>query len=258
MIESESRMVLRFLWFLIRFPFILISVLWRKKRKRELLEPISEISRFFFQAKLTSALMFALIFVFFYEVFFMTSSQIKDLVFRPEYLLQLNFKPMIFSWFLHGSWYHLMSNLLFLFIFGRVVEDKFGIIKMLLIYFGSAIISDLISSAFGFGGIGASGAIAGLISTAILIKPFYLTYLILGIPIPIIILGWFGILLDLLGILVPTGTNINHFAHLGGYLSISILIFIFNRREKHELYRGLIINILFVALMVYLFRELIF
>ena len=166
-------------------------------------------------------------------------------VFQPGQLLQFKIYPMFASWFLHASLAHLAANILALFIFGRVVEMHFGRKKMLMIYFGSAIISSLFAALFGQGGIGASGAIAGVIAVAILYKPFYFTYIALGTPISIIS--------DITGVLVPKNDNIGHFAHLGGYIAVSFLTFFFDSRERKKLLLGLIVNILFVAAIGLLF-----
>jgi membrane associated rhomboid family serine protease len=184
--------------------------------------------------------------MFIVEIFFMPEELLYSLVMQPEHLWNLNLLPMAASWFLHASVAHLLGNLLFLFLFGRIVERHFGTARFLLIYFGSAIVSDVISSLAGQGGIGASGAIAGLISAAILIEPFYITFIV-GIPLPIILVGWLAIFADVMGILNPVpGDNVGHFAHLGGYIAISILIFLFNAEERGKMLKGLITNMIFV------------
>src|SRR5579863_2582669 len=43
--------------------------------------------------------------------------------------------PIFASMFLHGGWLHLIGNMLFLFVFGRSIEDRYGHWKFLLIYF---------------------------------------------------------------------------------------------------------------------------
>lgn len=75
--------------------------------------------------------------------------------------------PLFASMFLHGGWLHLLSNLLFLFVFGRSVEDRFGHLKFLLIYFlgglGGSLLHILLSAGSRAPTIGASGAIAGVL-----------------------------------------------------------------------------------------------
>ena len=174
----------------------------------------------------------------------------ENLTFHPENILNLNFPPIIASWFLHANLAHLTANLIFLYVFGRVVERKFGAFKTALIYFGAAIISDLISGlVFQQGGIGASGAIAGLIAAAVIIDPFYLNYIIFGLPIPIVVLGWVAIFADILGLIKPLETSVGHIAHLAGFFGITLLIFLFNRKNE-KIKKGFLINILTIAVVV--------
>src|SRR3989344_1683395 len=135
------------------------------------------------QARGTFLIALSLVIVYFVSLSFSPELR-KSLVFTRDSLLSLNFLPMISSWFLHADLVHLSGNLLFLFIFGRIAERKYGFFRFILIYFTSAIISDIISGLiFGQGGIGASGAIAGVVAAAIISNPFYLTYFFFGLPI---------------------------------------------------------------------------
>src|SRR5690348_17018373 len=43
--------------------------------------------------------------------------------------------PVFTSMFIHGGWFHLLGNMLFLFVFGRSIEDRFGHGEFLLLYF---------------------------------------------------------------------------------------------------------------------------
>jgi membrane associated rhomboid family serine protease len=163
---------------------------------------------------------------------------------------------MIASWFLHGSLAHLVGNMVFLYIFGRILERRFGY-KMLLIYFGAAIISDFFASLFLQGGIGASGAISGLVAAAILTDPFYITFLVFGVPIPILLLGLLSIFGDIAGVFSAEESNIGYFAHLGGYLSITLLIYFFSKEDRKRMKKGLMVNIavvVFMALLYFLFK----
>ena len=249
-IESESKFVWRQIFFLISLPVLVVQIILGKKKASELGKPFKELFVFIFEPKITIALIVVNFIVFLFEIFYFTQQQILNLAFKPSDILQFNYLPIISSWFLHASWAHLLGNMLFLYVFGRIVERDLGA-KMLLVYFGSAIISDIAAAFFGQGGIGASGAIAGLISTAILIHPFYTTYLIVGIPLPIIIVGWLAIAADITGILIPKNDNIGHFAHLGGYIAITLLVFLLNREQKEKMKIGLVINILFVVALAY-------
>jgi membrane associated rhomboid family serine protease len=253
MISSESAFVWRQILFVIKLPFLIIMVLAGKRDPGQLLRPFGEFFEFLFQAKITLALILINMIVFLFEVFYLGSDGVLALAFKPTDIIGLNLFPIIASWFLHASTIHLFGNMLFLFVFGRIIERELGVAHMLLIYFGSAIISTLVSGFFGEGGIGASGAISGLIAAGILLKPFYFTYIIAGIPLPIIIIGWAGIVADIFGVLIPKEDNIGHFAHLGGYAAISVLIFLLNPGEKRKMLLGLGINALFITIMGFLY-----
>ena len=250
-IESESRFVWHQLFFILKLPVLLIQILFGRKKASELLNPLRDFIRFIFEPKITITLIIINVIVFILEIFYFTQEQILNLAFKPSDILQFNYIPIISSWFLHASLAHIAGNMLFLFIFGRIVEKEFGL-KMLLVYFGSAIISDIVSAFAGQGGIGASGAIAGLISTAILMHPFYFTYLI-AIPLPIVLVGWLAIYSDITGILMPKNDNIGHFAHLGGYIAIFALVFLFNREQRHKMKIGAVINVLFVISLLFVY-----
>jgi len=219
----------------------------RKTKVESETELIKKVISWILQPKFTILLIILNLAMYFWSSTW-SEQYFKSLVFRPEVIYNLNFAPMITSWFLHSSWPHLIGNLIFLFIFGRVVERRFGAVKTAFIYFGAAIISDLIAGlVFQQGGIGASGAIAGLIAAAVVADPFYLNYAVFGIPIPIVILGWVAIFTDILGLIKPIETNIGHTAHLAGFFGISLLIYLLNRKDK-KIRQGFFINILTIIL----------
>ena len=124
----------------------------------------------------------------------------------------------------------------------RTLTEEFGG-RMLLIYFGAAITSDMVSSLFGLGGIGASGAIAGLIAVGTLLRPLYITHLIGGIPLPLFLVGWLALLADVTGVLIPQETQVNHYAHLGGYMFTMILLYFSSRRRREQMALGFVLNI---------------
>jgi len=249
--ESESEFVFKMLKYFLSLPFLLITVLLRKKSANEFFKPIGEIIKFVFNSKITLALIIVNIFFYILEIFYFSQEQLKQLAFEPSNLYHFELMPIFSSWFLHASLAHLLSNMLFLFIFGRIVEKELGSFWLLAIYFFSAIISTIVSAFFNLGGIGASGAIAGLISASILLNPFYLTYLILGIPIPIILLGFVAITTDLTRILIPQQfDSINHFAHLGGYLASGPLLFLTRKDLRQKTKRNFVINLLFLLLIL--------
>jgi membrane associated rhomboid family serine protease len=178
----------------------------------------------------------------------------QSLIFTRDKLLAFNLLPMISSWFLHANWVHLSGNILFLFIFGRIVERRFGLFRFLLIYFSAAILSDLVAGLmFGQGGIGASGAIAGIVAGAILINPFYLTYFFFGVPIPVLFVGWFALFSDIMGLIAPVpGDNVGHIAHLAGFFGVSLIIYLAGKNDK-IIRRGFAISVFTAIVFVLLY-----
>jgi membrane associated rhomboid family serine protease len=146
-------------------------------------------------------------------------------------LFSAPYLTFITSIFLHGSWSHLIFNMLFLWIFGNNVEDYFGHFHFLLFYLLAGIFASLIQlltmGASTVPVIGASGAIAGTMGAYFLLFPrsrirtlvfifFFVT--IIEIPAPVYLLIWFMSQLfeGLSNFGVASG--IAFFAHVGGFI----------------------------------------
>ncbi|MCK5781636.1 MAG: rhomboid family intramembrane serine protease [Flavobacteriales bacterium] len=131
---------------------------------------------------------------------------------------------MISSGFLHADWMHLFFNMFTLYFFGPEVLYFAGLGNFLLIYLGSLLFGNIISIYFNrtnwmYSAIGASGAVSGVIFSAIILYPSMSLYII---PIPFPIPGWlFGIGYVAYSIygMKNTQGNIGHSAHLGGGIS---------------------------------------
>lgn len=81
-------------------------------------------------------------------------------------------ETLVTSMFLHAGWGHLLGNMLFLFIFGDNVEDAFGHVRYLIFYLACGIASGLaqvyVSPVSPVPGVGASGAISGVLAAYLL------------------------------------------------------------------------------------------
>ena len=259
-VESESKFFWKIILHIIILPITLFLVIIGKKEFKELFEPIRLFFEFIFQAKFTLALIIINSVIFIWSAFW-NESTIDLLMSYPSDLLSSRAYTIITSGFMHASWEHLLGNMLALFIFGRVVERKLGAGKTSLVYFGALIISGVFSSVIdllsgsNIPGLGASGAIMGLVAAAILLNPFYFTYELI-VPLPIMLVGWITIYADITGILNPVEDGIGHFAHLGGFLSITLLLFLLSREDKQTLKKGFYINIfslIFFSIIYFLF-----
>ncbi len=142
---------------------------------------------------------------------------------------------MVSSAFLHADPMHLAFNMLTLYFFAPIVMDSLGDLSFLLVYGVSLISGSLLTLVlhkddYGYRAIGASGAVTGVLFSAILLDPNLSIYLFL---IPIGIPGWiFGILYLSYSIygMRAKSDNIGHTAHFGGAMG-GYLITIMYRPE---------------------------
>ena len=261
-IESESKFIWKFILYILLTPITLIQIVLRRKRFRDLFKPFRELWVFVLEPKFTISVILVNIVLFFVSMMFFSDKLFSSLISYPSDLFSPRIYTLITSGFLHANLAHLIGNMLALFIFGRVVEKKLGPAKTAAVYFGALIISGIFTSLIHLtiikdntGGLGASGAIMGLISAAILLAPFYLTYELV-FPLPIMLVGWLTIYADISGIINPVEDGIGHFAHLGGFISIALLIFFFGGEDKAKLRKGLIINAVSLAIFLLLYSLL--
>ena len=162
-----------------------------------------------------------------------------------------NFVPVpltIFTaMFIHGGWLHLLSNMLYLWIFGDNVEDLLGHFKYLIFYLTCGIAATLVHGFINIGSkvptVGASGAIAGVLGAYIFLFPkarvktlLILVIFIKIITIPAIIILGFWILMQGLSAYIEygskTGGGIAWFAHIGGFAAGLVLIILMKKRKK--------------------------
>ena len=136
------------------------------------------------------------------------------------------------SMFIHGGWLHLIGNMLYLWVFGGNIEDRFGRLKFLLFYLGAGLAAVWTQVAFNADSqapmIGASGAVSGVTGAYLLLFPYnrirtlIIFLFIMTIELPAITLLGFWFILQLfqgVGSLGPgAGGGVAHWAHVGGFL----------------------------------------
>ena len=131
---------------------------------------------------------------------------------------------MITSGFLHVDFLHLAFNMFALYSFGDVVVSYFGIITFIIIYFSSLLLGNLLTYYFNknnysYRAVGASGAVTGIIYSAILLFPYNNVYLFfIPIGIPAYIFGFVYLLYSIYG-MKSQSDNIGHSAHIGGAIA---------------------------------------
>jgi membrane associated rhomboid family serine protease len=139
------------------------------------------------------------------------------------------FVSALTAMFLHGSWLHLLGNLLFLFVFGNNVEDRFGRLRFLLAYLGWGLVATyafaLNHAASAGVVVGASGAIAGVLGAYLVLFPrakvFGLFFVLPArLPAWLVLGGWFVLQWAYSsGTALADGGGVAYFAHVAGFVA---------------------------------------
>jgi membrane associated rhomboid family serine protease len=171
----------------------------------------------------------------------------------PTYPLLVVVVPFFTSLFLHGSWMHVIGNMLYLYIFGDNVEDYLGHFRYLTFYLLTGVIAMLTQAGSNLHStvpaVGASGAIAGVLGAYFVLYPrarvltwfFELIFVFLWIPAWIVLGYWF-----VLNFLSGTQTalavhkqnmgGIAFWAHVGGFAAGALLVKVFGERRMRYPY----------------------
>jgi len=154
------------------------------------------------------------------------------------------------SMFLHGGFFHIIGNMLYLWIFGDNVEDAFGHFWFFVVYLFTGVAGSLLQIVLLPGStvptIGASGAISGVMGAYLVLFPrarvltlipiFFFIRLIY-LPAPLLLGFWILIqVLNGCGSVPGTGGGVAYFAHIGGFVSGLILGLLVRNRVRRPWY----------------------
>jgi len=155
----------------------------------------------------------------------------------------VDFLTIFTSMFMHAGWVHLGGNMLYLWIFGDNVEDRFGHIKFSILYLLSGVAATFAQLAFSSGSnvpnLGASGAIAGVLGAYILMFPKGKVNVLMGrgvIPMPALVVIGLWIVLQFfngIGSIANTANTggVAYMAHIGGFIAGFVLTFLFGGKR---------------------------
>jgi membrane associated rhomboid family serine protease len=140
--------------------------------------------------------------------------------------------------FLHGGWIHLIGNMLFLWVFGDNIEDAMGHMRFIMFYLMCGIFAALAHTYMlphsDLPLIGASGAVAGVISAYLILHPKVKVWVLALWRIPIrITAAWalgIWILAQFANLFFASEEAVAWWAHLGGLLAGAVLILFMRRR----------------------------
>lgn len=177
--------------------------------------------------------------------------------FSLKSFLDGNWWNIITSIFLHGSPDHLVLNMIALYFFGKVVETELEKRKFLAIFFLSGAFGDVLLALMSLLGVypaavptvGASGAIFGLMGTAMIVKPLEMVFYPYLVPVPLFTVAFLYTLYNIAAffmyMLGADKTQIAYAAHIGGLL-VGLAFGLKYEGRK----RGLLILLLFVIFLL--------
>ena len=153
------------------------------------------------------------------------------------------------SMFMHGSWLHILGNMLFLWIFGNNVEDAMGRVKYLIFYllagFAALALQSVITLGTGTAQdaatpfLGASGAISGVLGAYLVLLPRAGVLTLLFFFLPIVVPAWVFLVLWFGFQLISSSASLQHpesgggvafFAHIGGFVFGLLAVRLFKSR----------------------------
>jgi membrane associated rhomboid family serine protease len=160
---------------------------------------------------------------------------------EPSYLTVLT------SMFMHGGWFHLIGNMVFLWVFGNNIEDAMGHGRFIAFYLlcgvAAAAVQTALQPASAIPMVGASGAISGVLGAYLLLYPrvrvhtlVFLGFYVTTIALPAYVMLGYWILLQVLsGLPALAGTQeggVAFWAHIGGFVAGLVLIKLFAKGEN--------------------------
>jgi membrane associated rhomboid family serine protease len=200
--------------------------------------PIGDDNRFRRSFPIVTYALIALNILFFFAELDGGDAFIVKWAFVPSRFLahpERDFLTLFTSMFLHAGWVHLGGNMLYLWIFGDNVEDRFGARRFFVFYLLCGVAATFAQLAFdtrsSVPNLGASGAIAGVLGAYILMFPQAMIDVLIGffvVPLPaLIVIGLWIILQFFNGFAsvsdrVDTG-GVAYIAHIGGFLAGFVL-----------------------------------
>jgi membrane associated rhomboid family serine protease len=160
-----------------------------------------------------------------------------------------NVPSLITSMFLHGSWSHIIGNMLYLWIFGDNIEDQLGHSRFMIFYLLSGMAAALgqvaIDPSSMLPTIGASGAVAGVMGAYIVLYPhsrvltlipLWFYFEIIEVPALLLLGVWFLFQLFSAGAIAVTAHSnaggVAFMAHVAGFLVGIAGVFVFRKRRR--------------------------
>lgn len=160
---------------------------------------------------------------------------------------------LVTSMFLHGGWFHLIGNMMFLWVFGNNIEDAMGHARFGGFYIvgglAAAAAQVAVNPASTVPMVGASGAVSAVLGAYLLLYPrvriytlVFLGFFVTTIQLPAYVMLGYWVLLQVLGGLPSLAGmdrgGVAFFAHIGGFVAGLVLVKLLETGEHRARRRG--------------------
>jgi membrane associated rhomboid family serine protease len=159
------------------------------------------------------------------------------------------FITLFSSMFMHAGWLHILGNMVYLFVFGDNVENSMGHLRYLVFYLicglGASVLEIATASGSYLPGLGASGAIAGVLGAYLMLYPasrvgtlIPITFIFIPVRLPAFVLIGFWFLLQVFNGAVALASRtvalggVAYWAHVGGFATGAVLIWLFRQPDR--------------------------
>ncbi len=157
---------------------------------------------------------------------------------------------LITSMFMHAGWLHILGNMIYLWVFGDNIENSMGHLRYFIFYLICGLGANFLEIVTAVGshtpGLGASGAIAGILGAYLMLYPgskvrtlIPIVFIFLPIRLPAWVLIGFWFLLQLLNGIVALSSKaaaasggVAYWAHVGGFATGAALIWLFRHPQR--------------------------
>jgi membrane associated rhomboid family serine protease len=163
-----------------------------------------------------------------------------DLVHMPEQLTLVTYM------FVHADWFHLLTNMLFLWVFGDNVEDAYGHVGYLVFYLFCGVAAGFIHAVMFPNSemplIGASGAVSGVLAAYLVLFPrarvwiLVLFRLPLRLPAALVLIAWIVVqVVSLFALTDDESVSVAWWAHIGGFATGLVITLLLRSRLRERL-----------------------
>jgi membrane associated rhomboid family serine protease len=164
----------------------------------------------------------------------------SDLVHIPEQLTLVTYM------FVHADWFHLLTNMLFLWVFGDNVEDAYGHVGYLVFYLFCGVAAGFIHAVMFPNSemplIGASGAVSGVLAAYLVLLPrarvwiLVLFRLPLRLPAALVLIAWIVVqVVSLFALTDDESVSVAWWAHIGGFATGLVVTLLLRSRLRERL-----------------------